>query len=759
MDLEYVLQKKAEDKKLAERKKQEEQKAALAETERLQKQEAEESRLAGLRQSLTDIDTKIEQMQSLLSELKQAHEQAKTSVDGAKKEGQELTKATAEINKYFTNEEFEVYRTILADEGILSLDNLLQAEEYSKEEQVKSVKGLRQSRGEKRQMAKKQLRTRREAKVEARKAITAERPDVPQKLTYKDVVIDLEELIQALGNERKKIYYQMPEGQEARRQEIKNNVAKRHERKRDYYSLLDNKLDRIYLVVPEDIKDAEEFGEGTVKTALAEVWSEHVDSEVERKKKEAGLDILSQDLEALQSSESRLSEAQQAMKIAEAKRVELATHLIELCNRNPDNLKRLNKYNKETLHTYYDHRLRQPAEQVVKDYLDILDDLERRPNNYNFPEARDYINRYDPWKDGDIFGNRGSVRTKRDYLQTSIPNLDYFIDVAKKAEEFYQKQIQENQERVILPDEREKDKEETLVATKSDDWRRGEAFVYINKKTEELLEEKKIEFTSSLYKVEEEVRKKVAAMEAEGSKAKEKLKVKLEKDWAERELDVYLKEHRDAFDISTQKEQLDKLKKQAIEGEITLAVEKAKLSDRLQQNITVELSRYSDNEYFISNLDLDRERERDLEEVDRLRQELASLRNQIHAKANENKGIFGINKKKIAEELRVLQEQEKAKEQEKATLIQQINQRGQLIDQRRNEIRGLEKIINSTELGSNYTDREMTIGELVDDLTLKLQELQKKQLTPEQQQVFDELSRLKNKEETAKKNYDDLERK
>src|SRR3989344_4225615 len=171
MDLENILRQKATAKETERAKQQKEQETALAEAERLQKQEAEESRLVGLRESITDIDTKTGQMQSLLAELKQAHEQAKTSVGGAKKERQELTKATAEVNMLFTNEQF---RALLAEEGIGSLDDLLQAEEYSEQKQVKSIKGLRHSSVKKHQAAREQIGTRRQAKVEGHKVITAE---------------------------------------------------------------------------------------------------------------------------------------------------------------------------------------------------------------------------------------------------------------------------------------------------------------------------------------------------------------------------------------------------------------------------------------------------------------------------------------------------------------------------------------------------------------------------------------------------------
>lgn len=726
MDIEDILRQKAAAKEAERLRQQQEQEAATAEAERRQKQEAEEARLGGLRQSIADIDAKTGQMQLLLSRLGQVHDQARTSAGEAKKERQELTKATAEIDKLFANVEF---RALLAEEGIKSSDDLLQAEEYAEQEQVQSVKGLEQSHIEKRRAARERIGARRQAKVEAHKTITTERPDVPQTLTYNHIATALEKLVQELGVERKNLYYQTPEGQEEKRQEAENRVVGRHERRGASHSLLDN-LDRNDLVDPEDIKDAEEYGGTYVKNALIKVWSGRIDGEIQRKKEQAGLHILSQDIQALQDSEKRFPEVQRAVRAAEDKRLELAQHLIKICTDNPDNLKRLNNYRGVGS---------RPAEAAIHHYLEHLDYLDQYENNFQW--ARGFIAQYNPdvRKRGDLFDQ--SRRSGRgDYYETNAINPDRFIDIARKAVEFYEKQIQENQERLVLPNEKKRAPEARAVQ-KTDDWRRRETYVYAHKKTEEYLKHK------SLPDAAAEVGKSVAALDVLGGQAKEKVKKKLEKDWTERELSVYLRDHREAYDIVQQKEKIDQLKPRAKVGEEILAVERIKLGVRTQERVSVEKSRYTRGEYYVSVPDLNTEQEADQKKLEQLNQELTSLVEQITVKTNEDRGFWGRKEKRIAEELKTLQEQKRAKNQEMAGLGLQIDQRNQRI----NAMNELSKVINTAELGSNYADREMTIGELMDDLAVRLREIKQGQLTPEQQQIYDVYVGLHEKAEAVKK--------
>ncbi len=299
MGLEDLLNKKVATKNEEEAAKVAEHKAAAEAEEaqkqaeeEAQKQAAEESRIDGLQQSISDIDTKTEQMQSLLAELKQAHEQAATLVGGAKEERQKLTKATAKVNELFTNDQF---RELLAEEGISSLDDLLQAEGYSEQEEVTAVKELRESDTEKRNTAVEQIHTRRQATREANQAILAERPGA-ERLPYKDVVVALEEIIQGLGSERKKLYNQTPEGQEAIKKELLAKVKERHNHVFNYGSggakSGRNSRDRRWIsrgqvegseyntVEGDDIRDSKEYGMEAGRTAVKDYYAQVIDEEL-----------------------------------------------------------------------------------------------------------------------------------------------------------------------------------------------------------------------------------------------------------------------------------------------------------------------------------------------------------------------------------------------------------------------------------------------------------------------------------------------
>jgi len=241
-------------------------------------QHKEKLRVDGLNQSIEEFDTKTGQMQALLFELKHAHKRATDSVIGARKEGQELAKATGEIDELFSNKEFS---SLLQEGGIHSIEDLLEAEEYSEHEQVNLLKGLRKAHAEKKSSASEDIGHRRQAKVQAHQAITAERPDVAQKLTYKDIVSALEELIRDMGVERRKIYLETPEGQAALKAKIFDGVKQRRGQGRFGHRLESSReIDRTRTVDGGDIKDAknaDEYGAEEVKIALKDYYGQEID--------------------------------------------------------------------------------------------------------------------------------------------------------------------------------------------------------------------------------------------------------------------------------------------------------------------------------------------------------------------------------------------------------------------------------------------------------------------------------------------------
>jgi chromosome segregation ATPase len=144
MSIEEKLHQKAAEKEAEEARKrteeehrQSEQQRLTQEAERLEREQAEVDRLEGLRKSITGLDEKTAQMQSLLTELHQTHEQASASAAEGREEKEKLTKASAELERLFGNEEF---RKLLAEEGINSVADLLKAEGYSDKDEVIAVK-------------------------------------------------------------------------------------------------------------------------------------------------------------------------------------------------------------------------------------------------------------------------------------------------------------------------------------------------------------------------------------------------------------------------------------------------------------------------------------------------------------------------------------------------------------------------------------------------------------------------------------------
>ena len=332
MSLEDVLREKVATREAEQLREEQEQKVAIIEVERLQKQETEELHLADLRKSIKEIDAKAEKMRLLLDDLEKTHEQAHVSVSGAKKEGRALVKATAEVEKLFANDTF---RALLAEEGIHSFGDLLRAEEYSGQEEIKMVKELEESHIEKKKSARKEIGTRRQTKVAAREAIVAEKPNDPQKLTYRDITGALEGILQELGDERKKRYYQTPEGQEALRAEILERVGQR--RQQLYFSELVSReeINKIRPVKEGDFKDIEIYGEEKVKSAIKEYYDKFVDEEISKEKKRSGQSQLQEAVETIENLPKRWHEIRSELKELQQEKEKTIGRLAELLGDDP----------------------------------------------------------------------------------------------------------------------------------------------------------------------------------------------------------------------------------------------------------------------------------------------------------------------------------------------------------------------------------------------------------------------------------------
>ncbi len=243
------------------------------------------------------------------------------------------------------------------------------------------------------------------------------------------------------------------------------------------------------------------------------------------------------------------------------------------------------------------------------------------------------------------------------------------------------------------------------------------------------------------------VQRDIVKMETDGKKAKERLKVKLEKDWTEQEVRVYCDDS-----ISRKKEQMDKLKTLAIAGKIVLASTRIILNDRLTKQITIEQLSYPPNHISISIAGYDKERKADYKTLKDSEQEVRLLTNAIDVKKSEEEGWFSRKKRKIEKELNVLEQQKRSQQAAIVALKKRIEEK----NKRASEIYALSDIINKAELGSHIERREMTVRALMDDLDLEFSKLQCAELAPQEQAVFDENSRLEKKQEAASKAYKDF---
>jgi len=176
----------------------------------------------------------------------------------------------------------------------------------------------------------------------------------------------------------------------------------------------------------EDLKEAAEHGEEKTKNSLKEYWASQVDIDIETEKKNKGFDKLAGMFEALQSSEEEFPKVKEAMISAARKRKELCDHLIAICDKDPDNLQKINRY----FGSYGD------APTMVKKYVDSMDGLNQKQFEYNFTWAQALVINYSPQIK--YHNELTKERKERDdgynsYAKTKVINPEIFIQFAVKV--------------------------------------------------------------------------------------------------------------------------------------------------------------------------------------------------------------------------------------------------------------------------------------------------------------------------------------
>lgn len=768
MSIEDLLRQKAAAKEDERLQQENDQRAVADKAERLQQQEAKESRLGGLRQSITDIDTKIGQMQSLLNELKQAHEQAKTSVVAAKKEGHELAQATAEVNKLFTNEQF---RALLAGEGIESIDDLLLAEEYSEQDQVKSVKGLRKSREKKYQAAHDQIGEIRQAKVEAQKAITAEKPDVTQKLSYKDVVTALEELVQDLGNERKKLYYQTPEGQEALKAEILDRVKKRCVHNDTYYNFASAEvINKHKTITKGDIEDSSEYGKEKVKDAVKNYYGEVIDNKLAEEEQNNGQTRLREAVETLENLPKRWRENRKALQELQSARRATIDRLAKLLGNDRqtplfqqvNNSGHWNHNNPQELaETFVDANagyntsslgLGAGAETPDK----ILEGIVSEQEKFHEPISEENIQ--NAFSRQNVSIDRFSPALYRH--ETIFDNPERVAIILAEQAEFYRK----FQAALTTP-------EEVLAKTKTNP---TDLYKEIRTRSEEELGlghggriKRRLDFDGKtfqtlrdtpLYQIKADLERRQKALESTAKTLKEQISYKVDVDWDFTELSAFL-DSRDNLGIVQEAVRIVKVKKIAEVSSPRFDLVISGLQEQMEMRLTIDYRGQlsfdsipkADAQRVQKRFDGDDINDLDIDALLRSIQRVEVNMRSIDERAvSEGNGLFRGKRKQREQEKDALDIQKQAM-QERLTNLQAENELEAKMDKKLNGIRAWIDASKTDGLELKLPNGSVPLQELVDNIKGQMNV----QLTPEQSKIYEQYQVLKEKQKKTAEQYVD----
>lgn len=722
------------------------------ENETLKKRLAEEARLAELQQSITDIDGKIESMQSLLGELKQAHEQAGASAAGTKKEGKELIQATEQINELFKDDRI---RKLLENKGINSLDDLLEARDYSEHEEVKSVKGLRQSRAEKRQTVKELIGVRRQAKAKARETITAERPDALKKLTYSDVVADLEQIIQNLSQERQELFYQTPKGQEALKAEILEKVSYNKE-KFGYYSELPTKhiIQSWHTVNKEDIeKHAAKYGEDEVKTAIKEYWKQLIDDKFAEEAKKDGRPQLQEAVNTIDNLPKRWDENRAILQELQKAKREAIDRLAELLDDNPETVLflNMNKYgnwhynNPQKLaeafidfkfrHNSYDLGLEMgPARPVETIIEKTIADQKKRLEEISRGNSRKAISR----ANSDL--TLQALGPEQYQAETELINPERIAIILAEQAEFYRKfQAELTTEDNVLNNLVIHQK----IQIKSNydlGINKIEPLITFDGKTYKTLRDKPLaEIKARLELEEKELAEKAAEL-------KEQVKAKIEVDWDSTKLVMFQEQEKNHQNIQ---EAIEIRRKKKIAEELSpdLASAASELKEQMNELVFFDrkdvLKFNSIPEQDISGLS------KKIEEANAGINRVNDYIKAIDERATyEKNGLFGGKKRRREKEKELLkkQKQEQGVELKKLRNDQKIKFEK---DQKLNGVRAFIYKVKQSKLELKIPSGSFTLQQLIDGLDNSMNF----QLTPEQSEIYGQYQALKKKIEQTKEWY------
>jgi hypothetical protein len=659
-----------------------------------QKAQSEEEKFKAIRTKIADLNTKKEKLKASKADLEAGYEEL-----GKRK-------AVVRAKRKPVEETVDQFKDVLATKKVKSTRDLVNNEEYKDEPEVAEYLEAKRAFREQAQDLKKKKR-----------AVKGDKNPEKKNVSKKEADAILEEEINVLETESKELFDQTPEGEEAKRQEIKERLAKRHQ-ERKQYSLAANNVDINVFITSKDIEDAKKFGAEITKDILRGIWSEQIDASVNEQIKIQKLDLVKTDLEKLEGVRDRMDEARRSVNFAERKKEELVAYLTKLFS-DPT---ALNKYN-EYVDGSYSAENPKSVEAAVQDYMRMIGQYLRR---HDLDKANKNVNTKISVER--IRATSSSFSYSDGYQVTDIPNPEYIIKVANIVKDFYQRIIEEGAQTFPGP-----------VDMLREDVAEPE-YIRVHKSTLELLN------TSTLNAAQKEVSRKLEPYERLRSKLKQDLDLVLEKKWAAAELEAFRSEHSEVQRAIYKKDDQERLKKRRLELSKELANVKVYLSDVLDQTVYVKTS--DDRNYSIRDLSLDQQIETENKEIKDLEKTLGVLDQEINDKKYEKPGLFG-NKNKIARELQALEDRRKVVVKELGQKRMESVGKSRTLD----HFNTLARLIRKSEFGTDYNGIEMTVRELLQSFGDKLYEEPEETLTPEEQELYKTFKSLEQRAKDTEEVY------
>lgn len=500
----------------------------------------EEAKLGDLRQQITTRQAERDNLSRISSELTQAYTESKGNIASARS-------SRGKIEALFSE-----HKSTLKDAGILSVEELLTAEGFSEESDVTAYKekyaGVRQGSGilrAKKQEARAALGTKGEPSRGGE-----EESEKPQ-TSRERISGALQERIQTLDAEIRALHLQTPEGKEAQKKQLQEQIDSKQRPRFDDESSL--------LVLPEDLQDAEEHGEKATKEALITSYSQQIDTILENARGRDKIPDLTRDLEAVRNNSAEYGRARLASQKVLEQFGEAQQHLEPFMpnvrGEHAHDLAR--KAVMAHIKKLDFSQANKPGVVLPRPYVAYVEDGTSTP----FPPAEE-----------------ATARQIQDRKEPYNPNIKEWVVENFEATNEQIANIQKQLEALCTMTEAEYKKQENRAGIAST----IDAPIFLDLSPAMI---KVLQHNASPQSIERQIQQRLEDDATKANKLKEKIPQKVGHDWAEQAYQVFYhnKDHSKLIDAEKQRQSLESEAKKILEAVV-----------RLRLNLAEQLSTYVD---------------------------------------------------------------------------------------------------------------------------------------------------------------------